>query len=345
MTDRAGGAVVRPARILVWLSGALGDTLLGFPALRAIRAWAPGATITVVGRPAYLILARDIGLINVVEGVDDLFASQAFVGAHSASLPFDVAIVWSSAHQQIADWLEGSGVFAVSHAPPRGADRRHQARYLLDTLASFEIQSPVRLPTRSAIRRLTGHVEVTAEAQVARRVLLHPGAGARWKRWPLDHYLTLAEQLQRAGADVHWSVGPADGDLQTALAIRAVPGTVHVDLSLQELVTLLAGSSGLVSADTGIAHLAALLRVRSVTVFAPTDPLRWRPLGKRAVVVRAAARCGGAWALNVGSAETSAEMALRRCADQSLDSCPCLAALNTDVVFHHLQRCLSRAGT
>jgi hypothetical protein len=55
--------------------------------------------------------------------------------------------------------------------------------------------------------------------------------------------------------------------------------------TLDELSDLLAGAGLFVSADTGPAHLAGQIGVRTVTLFGPTDPARWRAIGPDARVV------------------------------------------------------------
>jgi ADP-heptose:LPS heptosyltransferase len=43
--------------------------------------------------------------------------------------------------------------------------------------------------------------------------------------------------------------------------------------------------------DSGITHLSALLGVPTVSIFGPTDPEIWRPLGRRVKVVRPDVSC------------------------------------------------------
>jgi ADP-heptose:LPS heptosyltransferase len=54
---------------------------------------------------------------------------------------------------------------------------------------------------------------------------------------------------------------------------------------------LLTRLRGLVSADTGVAHLAAALGVITVTLFGPTDPRLTAPRSARARVVAPGAPC------------------------------------------------------
>jgi hypothetical protein len=156
-----------------------------------------------------------------------------------------------------------------------------------------------------------------------RWVLLHPGAGARWKRWPLDNFIALATHLQSSDLAVLWSLGPADDDLRLVLEGRgvALPGVLLPPLALDDLACVAGSSALLVSADTGIAHLAALWQTPQVALFGPTNPQRWRPLSRRAIVVEAPDRCGGGWD---GQGHPGG---LRRCPTGG-PHCVCLAALS-----------------
>jgi ADP-heptose:LPS heptosyltransferase len=48
-------------------------------------------------------------------------------------------------------------------------------------------------------------------------------------------------------------------------------------LSLAELAALVGSASLLLSADTGVAHLATAYGTRSITLFGPTPPALWGP--------------------------------------------------------------------
>jgi ADP-heptose:LPS heptosyltransferase len=62
--------------------------------------------------------------------------------------------------------------------------------------------------------------------------------------------------------------------------------TVIDDISdLRLLATVLAKSRCLISADTGVAHLAAAAGGKTCVIFGPTSDIRCRPLGKSATAV------------------------------------------------------------
>jgi|GEM_PF-2430922 len=325
-----------PASILAWLPGALGDTLLGYPALAALRSWAPAACITVVGRSSYLRFAVDCGIVDRIEDADGPFPSRIFSGeqAGATDVP-ELAVLWSVAHAELAARMVRLGVGRVIAASTRAGDQRHQSQYLLDTLAPLlgRRQAPLSLlPVQPATTR-----DLVPEPlrRAANAIILHPGAGSRWKRWPLGHYLALATALRRRGAVVRWSCGPDDGDVRSALLRAGQDDELLPKVDLPDFARMLSVARALVSADTGTAHLAALCGTPTVTIFSPTDPRRWKPLGASSAVIQARSHLGCAWECRQGVDGGDPVLALRRCTGQG-DACPCLARISPEHVLRHL---------
>ena len=117
---------------------------------------------------------------------------------------------------------------------------------------------------------------------------LHLGAAfGPSKRWPAKSFGRLAALLDR-NALCPLLLGPSESNqMATAIVEDAgcpVPSLVGRDRPAL-LPGLLSRLACLVSGDTGVAHLAAALRVPTVTLFGPTDPRRSAPRAKTARVV------------------------------------------------------------
>ena len=328
-----GSLDARPGSILAWTSGAVGDTLLAFPALQALRDWAPDAIITVIGRPDCLGLALDLGLVDQVEDTDGPFAATLFNGDRLKRIPaLDLAVIWSSASDLIRRSLLQAGVSYVIAAPPRGAEGVHQSDYLLSCLEPLGVV-PAWKPLRWSPAVQADGDGTIGSRRVARQVLIHAGAGARWKRWPLTQFLTLAAEYRDAGYRILWSFGEADADIRDGLAADPFIAETLPRVPLRELAAVIARCSLVVSGDTGIAHLGSLCGTPTLTIFGPTDARRWRPLGPLAHILEATVACGGAWLPPVSSVEDAPQPSLRRCPPTAGDVCSCLCAVEPRTVF------------
>jgi len=137
-----------------------------------------------------------------------------------------------------------------------------------------------------------------------RFVAIHAGSEAntlaRAKRWPAPNYARLIEAIVRelglpvvllegpseegVGAQITSHLDPAvaaSGDVVT----RQLRGPLGDAAAVLERAALYAGS------DSGLAHLAAAVGTRAVTLFAPADPDRVSPVGNREFVVKAPQSC------------------------------------------------------
>lgn len=119
---------------------------------------------------------------------------------------------------------------------------------------------------------------------------LAPGAAHATKRWPVAHWIALAEQLAAAGLRPVVVGGPTDRGLAQQLA--AVAPSAAGEFSLQETGALIARARVLVSGDTGVMHMATGVGTPVVALFGPTvRQFGFFPYNGPAVVLERALDC------------------------------------------------------
>ncbi|HWC10946.1 MAG TPA: glycosyltransferase family 9 protein [Acidimicrobiales bacterium] len=121
-------------------------------------------------------------------------------------------------------------------------------------------------------------VEPPARARGA--TVVHPGAAYPARRWPLERWAAVARHEVARGRPVVVTGGPQEQALAGDVAARAGLGADAVlagRTGLGELAAAVAAAGRVVSADTGVAHLATALRTPSVVLFGPESPARWGP--------------------------------------------------------------------
>ncbi len=122
--------------------------------------------------------------------------------------------------------------------------------------------------------------------------VLHAGSHQSARNWPLGHFVALARALRDRGDRVFLTGTAAEGAALRPAFAALMDGVTVVDvtgqLTLPELMQLLAMSAGAVAASTGPLHLAAALGRIAVGIYPPVRPMhatRWGPLGSRAVAL------------------------------------------------------------
>ena len=105
------------------------------------------------------------------------------------------------------------------------------------------------------------------------RLVLVPGASRRGaiKRWPLHHWIALAERLQ-GRFQLRWSLGPEEADLRLWLP-RATGVEPLPPMGLWALAGALRQADQVVAPDTGLLHLAVVLGVPALGLYGGSDPL------------------------------------------------------------------------
>ncbi len=136
--------------MLLWRSGALGDTLLLLSALAALRQAFPHRRIVAVGKPASLAPATWQGLIDDILDADDRRLAPLLMGEPPAPgvLPegLETAVVWSGRSDAIARGLERAGLARIIAAPILPDGPMPMASYYLRTLAPLLAAATMQSP-------------------------------------------------------------------------------------------------------------------------------------------------------------------------------------------------------
>ena len=111
------------------------------------------------------------------------------------------------------------------------------------------------------------------------------------KRWPTEHFATLAQQLILNQPEAHVILLGSKGDQALGEDIQTKAGhsqRIHNwcgDTSLDEAIALIGMSTALVSNDSGLMHIGAALKVPQVAIFGSSDPEHTPPLSDNAQVI------------------------------------------------------------
>ena len=119
-----------------------------------------------------------------------------------------------------------------------------------------------------------------------RRVLaIAPGSGAKGKNWPPSFLRTISRWWREcAEGKVLVIFGPVEEERMADE--RSWGDALFVSgLGIGQVVALLAQCDVYLGNDSGITHLAAALGIETVAIFGPTDPVQWRPRGRRVSVI------------------------------------------------------------
>ena len=286
------------ARIAIVRAGALGDTILALPAVQALRDRFPDARLVVAGYPGNWEIAGD--LVDGLHSIDNpVWAGLTVLSAAETLTRYlagkDLVVAWTARRPDL-------GALPVIHASPYPPAGVHAADHLLRSLEP--ILGPLPEP---AVPRLA------VPAVPRRGILIHPGAGAEWKRWPADRFAALARNLSESGHKVSLIEGPADARA-VAVVLDLISLPVIRPPSPRALATVLAGAELFIGNDSGVTHLAAAVGTPVVALFGPTDPVNWAPRGN----VRIIRHCSA----------TATGTDIRACHDPS-----CMEAINLDEVL------------
>jgi heptosyltransferase II len=276
-------------RIAIVTPNWLGDAVMAFPAVGAIRHHRPSATLIVAARRSTAALFR------MVSGVDEVAVLDGSEAAALTAARADIAILlpnsfrsaWAARRAGIPErWGYAADLrrALLTRAVPRPGGGRHQVDYyncLVSALGMPVEGAPARLVVPDEAReRASAMLACAGVGPDAVIVGMAPGAAyGRAKQWPPERFGQVAERLHQRHGVVSVLVGSrADRDVA-----RDMPAGSHlVNLIGQTDLPALAGvmtrCRAFLSNDSGAMHMAAAAGVPVTAVFGSTDEHGTAPL-------------------------------------------------------------------
>ena len=122
-------------------------------------------------------------------------------------------------------------------------------------------------------------------------VVMHPGAGWRFKCWTPQGYARVIEFLQHSKNLPVVLTGSRAAHEQELLAAileecRAAPVNLVGELTLKELGALIAQARFFFGVDSAPMHLAAAVSTPAVALFGPSGDFNWGPWGEGHLVIK-----------------------------------------------------------
>ena len=312
-----------PKRVLLLRLERIGDLLMVVNAVRRIRAYLPNAFIQLV------VGSWNDDLAKLIPGVDQIkvlnvpwLAREDQPSSVQATIQmawgwreqeFDLAINFepdirsnallaaSGASQRVGYRTGGGEAFltdALDYKPTiHTADN---ARQLVQHIFSGKRDNAVA--TDHLLGPLPAHARQRADELLGPReshalvVGINVSGGRRIKQWPAERFADTASILSHEDKATIVLLGSeADQSIGDAVVNNLSPSVHPINLigrvSLIELAGVLERLCLLVTGDTGPMHLAASIGTPVVSIFGPSDPVRYAPLTSQRQIVHADLWC------------------------------------------------------
>ena len=171
---------------------------------------------------------------------------------------------------------------------------QHESARLARLLSGWQIPPPTSL--EAEIRADTSLADAAKNILPLPVVICHMASSQPNRQWPVEHWAALSRLAAAAGLRIAFTTarGAREAALTAELKKRAPDAPVLPLIpELPLFLAVLRRASVFISGDTGPLHFAAGLGVPTISLFGPSSPARWAPVGNQHQFLAASAcPCG-----------------------------------------------------
>jgi hypothetical protein len=276
-------------------NGALGDFLLGWPALLSLARARPSMRRIWAGREEHSSWAAAAGWAPASAGL-----RRGVTALYRGTWPEPLAaseVVWfglrsASVRRHLGERIVMDRRFwLVPGIPEAGTGQRVTPREAAQQALALR-GVPWLQDWRGVWREAVGNQLPETDVRET-DALLFPGAGHRAKQWGAVQFFELGRMLRDRGLRPVFVLGPAELERGLGKALRGrgpLPGALYPCDSLGSLGAMLAAARLVVGNDAGPMHLASMFGTPGVALFGPASRRQWGPEGVRCLAADVSCR-------------------------------------------------------
>ena len=312
-------------KLLIVKLGSLGDIIHTIPAQQRLAQHFPQAQIHWLTEPPYDTL------LDHIPGISRVWLADTKKWRRNiSSLPESIHLIRALRQHYFDAALDFQGlVKSALLAKLSGAERvigfvAHQSRepasryFYSETVVGDDGSRPHAVEINLQLARSLGcsknganpliPLEISSEAfdyvdgqlsknNIAKPILVNPGAGWVTKLWPLKNYAQLLLRIhQELGHGIVLTYGPGEEDLvQEIQAVTAPHPIAAFPTTFLQLAALCRRSRLLIAGDTGPLHLAVALGTPTVAILGPTSPWRNGPFNEKDPIIKRYLFCSNSY--------------------------------------------------
>ncbi|HEV2436731.1 MAG TPA: glycosyltransferase family 9 protein [Verrucomicrobiae bacterium] len=306
----------RPEKILALQFKYFGDAVLLTPALRALREYFPGSELHLLVPEEIAPLFQHLPYLNHVWPMPRKRGRARF----SQTWPmiralrgerFDRSVDFASNDRgAILSRLIGARrrlgrderggfwgrKFCYTDRLAPETKPQHESARLVQLLSAWQIPPPPSL--EAGIRADPSLADAAKKILPGdRAVVCHVASSQPKKEWPLAHWAKLLRLAAGAGFPVVFTTALVEREQALMAELKKLAPDAAILPPVPELplfLAVLARAGVFLSGDTGPLHFAAGLGVPTISLFGPSSPAQWAPIGERhRVLTGSSCSCDG----------------------------------------------------
>ncbi|UCF63028.1 MAG: hypothetical protein JSW33_10665 [bacterium] len=265
-----------PHSFLFYHPGALGDNVLTWPIVAAMRLSYPDYHFIGLGKPEIVKLAQHLGLLDSTIDQESPELLSFWSGKSIPKILSTVggAIIWLNDPDPSISLLRTICSLPVVQISRKSNQTRPMTQFYWQQVSKYY---NIRQPHQITYDRPNPNI-------LQRYILIHPGSGSSEKNYPISYYVQIAREISKhTKHEIAFVLGPAEYARRLEIELRDF--LTFKPLNLSGLLTLLQQTILLIGNDSGVSHLAGFTGVPTLALYKQTNSNIWGIKGKLTITI------------------------------------------------------------